>query len=84
MPEKYKPRILPRDVDGGMILRELDKVGDTIASIQEGRAFDKRRERPSRLEDGQIVFADGTDWDPGGGKGYYWYDADSDTFNKLG
>ena len=28
---------------------------------------------PSRPRDGVIVFADGTDWDPGSGEGYYGY-----------
>jgi len=28
---------------------------------------------PSKPRDGDVVFADGTDWDPGSGQGYYGY-----------
>lgn len=37
---------------------------------------------PTKLIEGHIVFADGTDWNPGAGKGVYvYYDA---AWNKLG
>lgn len=37
---------------------------------------------PAKVFEGLIVFADGTEWDPGLGKGIYaYYDA---TWNKLG
>jgi len=28
---------------------------------------------PYRLRDGQIVYADGTEWNPGAGEGFYGY-----------
>lgn len=37
---------------------------------------------PSKLREGMIVGADGTDWDPGSGKGVYAYY--SGAWNKLG
>ena len=30
---------------------------------------------PARLQDGLIVLADGTDWNPGSGAGFYGYSA---------
>lgn len=30
------------------------------------------------------VMADGTDWDPGSGRGVYWYDAEGPSWNFLG
>ena len=32
---------------------------------------------PTRLKTGMLVIADGTDWDPGSGRGMYWYDAEA-------
>lgn len=29
---------------------------------------------PERPYEGMLVIADGTDWDPGSGMGYYWWD----------
>jgi len=37
---------------------------------------------PSKLREGMIRFADGTTWNPGGGKGLYIYY--SGAWNKLG
>lgn len=36
---------------------------------------------PTRPRDGMLVFADGTSWNPGGGRGFYGYY--SGTWNKL-
>ena len=35
---------------------------------------------PSKPRDGDLVNADGTNWNPGSGKGIYFYDT---TYNKL-
>lgn len=37
---------------------------------------------PDKLVAGMVVWADGTDWDPGSGAGIYWYDGS--TWNLLG
>ncbi len=37
----------------------------------------KRNAAPERVEDGMVVFADGTNWDPGSGEGFYGYYAGS-------
>lgn len=41
----------------------------------------KLHNAPKRVYDGMIVLADGTDWDPGSGAGYYGYNGG---WNKLG
>lgn len=38
---------------------------------------------PARKINGTVVFADGTDWNPGSGRGLYYYDAISDTWVQL-
>lgn len=37
---------------------------------------------PAKLAAGMVIFADGTTWDPGAGRGVYWYDGS--TWNLLG
>ena len=37
---------------------------------------------PDKLLAGMVVWADGTNWDPGSGAGLYWYDGS--TWNLLG
>lgn len=39
---------------------------------------------PARPQDGQLAYADGTDWDPGAGKGVYRYDSDTTSWVLLG
>lgn len=33
----------------------------------------KTHEAPERVEEGMVVYADGTDWNPGSGEGIYKY-----------
>jgi hypothetical protein len=40
-------------------------------------------EPPSKLVDGMIRKADGTNWNPGAGAGTYVYDAGTNTWTKL-
>ena len=34
--------------------------------------------------DGFLAYANGSDWDPGSGKGYYYYDADTPAWVQIG
>jgi hypothetical protein len=45
-------------------------------AISETNTLDLRttHKEPSRPRDGLIVYADGTDWNPGSGRGLYVYD----------
>lgn len=31
----------------------------------------------------QMVLADGTDWNPGSGRGFYWYDISDESWNFI-
>jgi len=44
--------------------------------------LEERFAAPNKPVDGQVEFADGTTWNPGGGKGIYAYY--SSAWNKLG
>lgn len=85
MAQRYSPGILPSFLQGRQQLEnEFQKISTTLRQIQNGLPFDKRGAAPDSPVDGEIVFADGENWDPGGGKGYYWFNLDDETWNKLG
>lgn len=51
--------------------RELQEWADRgLTGIQ----FKVLHVEPARPREGLVVYADGTDWDPGSGKGLYQYD----------
>lgn len=39
---------------------------------------------PLRPRMGDLALADGTQWNPGSGRGVYWYDQDAMTWNIMG
>jgi hypothetical protein len=39
---------------------------------------------PDKYQNGKLYYADGTDWDPGSGRGVYLYDSDGPTWRFLG
>lgn len=39
---------------------------------------------PAKFLHGRFYFADGTDWDPGSGRGVYMYDSSGPTWRFLG
>lgn len=41
-------------------------------------------EAPEKPADGMMVYADGADWDPGSGKGFYRYNEDTTAWVLLG
>lgn len=71
---------VPRPMKGSEELEELRKyVEDELLAISrdlsETVALELRPiyAAPTRPREGMIVFADGTSWNPGGGKGAYQY-----------
>lgn len=77
----YTPLPLPREYEAllATLQDELDRISDAIALL---RKFPELHVAPSKPESGVIYYADGTDWDPGSGKGLYYYDGSS--YNLLG
>ncbi len=53
---------------------ELRHISDAIGEIETDSVFLKQwNVEPARLYDGQIIYADGTNFDPGSGEGFYGY-----------
>lgn len=64
------------------VSEELRKVSAAITSLASGH-LDKSHAEPEKPRDGDIRYADGTDWNPGsGGAGIYYYNGS--TWTKLG
>jgi len=80
----YEPAQVPNDpADIPRYLREeFDKQAALFRLI--GAERDMIYGPPDKPRMGQKVLADGAMWNPGSGRGYYWYDADSATWNFLG
>jgi hypothetical protein len=55
------------------VKRQLQKIGDALALAEDGR-FETRAVSPTRPEEAQIAYADGSNWNPGSGEGYYYFD----------
>jgi hypothetical protein len=52
---------------------ELTRLAGVFALIEQGQFLDLHTAAPVKPRERQIVFADGTSWDPGSGKGVYCY-----------
>lgn len=57
----------------GYIFQELLQISAELGRIEEGRFLPILHSAPNRPREGMLTIADGTDWNPGGGKGLYEY-----------
>ena len=64
IPANLEPRLR------GYLSDELRRIGDA-AAVASNVTLTTRAAEPERLEDGQLVYADGSNWDPGDGEGVY-------------
>lgn len=73
----FVPEPVPRDFEElrSYILREFYRIGDEMHGETEALFLVELHVEPSKPRDGQVIFADGTDWDPGSGAGVYVYRA---------
>lgn len=61
-------------------LQELTRTTQEISEITLEELF----AQPDKVQHGKLYFADGTDWDPGSGRGVYLYDSTGPTWRFLG
>jgi hypothetical protein len=64
------------------VLQELERASIVMNNLADGKTI-TLHEPPSKLVDGMIRKADGTNWNPGAGAGTYVYDAGTNTWTKL-
>lgn len=70
----YEPSPVPQDYGPlrSWIRGQFQRVADTLRAPTVSRVrFDILHSEPSRFSNGDIVMADGTDWNPGAGSGLY-------------
>lgn len=72
---RYKQGDLPVDPSGltEFMRVELQKIERTFGTSQPFALLDTLHAFPSKIYEGQIILADGTDLNPGSGAGFYGY-----------
>ena len=75
-------RYTPGSVFDDLLRLELNKIAQAMETANERLSLEMLHKAPVKYRDGTIVLADGTNWNPGAGAGYYGYH--SGTWNKLG
>ena len=62
------------------LLQELENVSTVLETTATRELFAE----PAKRYTGLVVLADGTTWDPGSGRGFYWYDGALPGWKFLG
>ena len=71
----YRPGITPQDPAQlpDFFSTELPKLQQVLNGPQDLMWLNERHVAPAKPRNGMIVYADGTDWNPGSGRGVYYY-----------
>ena len=79
---RYEPGPLPEKKEdlGIYVVTELKRLGNIIFN-QSVMRLEETNTAPAKPRDGDIRYADGSNWNPGAGVGIYWCDGSS--WNKL-
>lgn len=75
----YRPSNVPADPSEipAFLRTELERLARYITSAQPFLYLSTSHAAPTRPQEGMVVKADGTDWNPGAGAGFYGYKAGS-------
>ena len=73
----YAPTQVPATADAlpAYLARELQALAQSLVSVKEFEILKTLNVAPIRPREGMIVKADGTNWNPGSGAGFYGYRA---------
>ena len=80
----YEPGPLPLEQEdlGLYVVTELKRLGNTILNQTHLRA-ERVHAEPEKPRGGDIVYADGSDWNPGSGEGIYFFKESTTAWVKL-
>ena len=80
----YTPEVAPNDpaVLAEFLNREFARVSIAILLIAAG-SVEETFVAPAKPRTGMLRLADGTNWNPGAGRGIYFYDENSSSWIKL-
>lgn len=74
----YVPGLIPLDIPPALseyLQRELQTLSGILAAEQmSGPIIKEYHVEPPKPKHGLVVLADGSNWNPGSGRGLYWYD----------
>jgi hypothetical protein len=81
MSSDYSTGLVPQNANElpRFIIDELQKLKAGLDILSAGH-LDKAHAEPPRPRDGDIRYADGTDWNPGSGAGIYYYNGSAWVF----
>ena len=72
---KYTPTAIPQDAQPGLrawLAEQLRAIANSLSAPQVTSIhFDILTAQPARYQNGDVVYADGTNWNPGSGAGVY-------------
>ena len=68
----YVPGNLPIDAPQWLV-QELQSISQSWGQPMDLMQLTPRHAAPQKLRDGMIALADGADWNPGAGAGFYGY-----------
>lgn len=80
----YTPNLVPAGYDADFMRRELERIRQGFVEYEASLGLKIIHAAPDRIRPGQIVYADGTDWNPGSGAGIYRRSEDNTTWVHLG
>jgi hypothetical protein len=77
----YVPAAPPQNLEGIPVYlhRELVRIAGVLSNISDN-IYEETHVAPDKPQNGQVVYADGTDWNPGSGRGLYFYKGSTWTF----
>lgn len=74
---QYQPQMPPAGMEyGGYMFQEFQRIANVLELLAQGFFFEVATAEPEKPRTGMLQFADGTNWDPGSGRGIYYYDAE--------
>ena len=72
---RYTPTNIPADDNLNKIVYDnLVQIANVLTVVRDGH-LDVVNVEPDKPAQGDIRYADGTDWNPGSGEGIYYYDS---------
>lgn len=72
MAQPYKVSNVPQEYDQAWLVEELQRVSNAIVELETPQVLlTPQHVAPTKYKEGMVVYADGTDWNPGHGGGLY-------------
>ena len=84
MSTRYVPSAVPSNPEDipAFLQEELKRMPIAVNNLSDGH-IDKTHVAPDKPRDGDFRFADGTNWNPGHGRGLYYYDGVDGHWHRL-